>query len=229
MNDRTSFENPAMPSPFPGMDPYLESAGRFPGLHNSLAAEIAGVLDQVLPEPYYAKVDIRLELGIAGSPSPRVRMPDVSAARDPWVTSEGGVATIPAPDVRTTISPYVEFHVETELFEAAFVEIRDPKSDHDLVTLIEILSPSNKSFGKDRPEYLAKRLSILNSAAPLIEIDLLRGGGDRVWHEPNDGDALANLAPPPPIWSPSIAAGNGPGRLVARTKSFRSGSGRCRR
>src|SRR5688572_10540133 len=113
-----------MPAPFPGMDPYLEDSGNFPGLHNALASEIARVLNQTLPEPYYAKVDIRLELGIAGSVSPRLRIPDVTVARHPWSTAEGGIATAPVPDVRTKISPYVDFDVESELYEAAIVEIR---------------------------------------------------------------------------------------------------------
>jgi hypothetical protein len=41
-----------MPSPFPGLDPYLESAGPFPGLHNALATEIARVLNRTLPRGY---------------------------------------------------------------------------------------------------------------------------------------------------------------------------------
>jgi hypothetical protein len=159
MKQGMPVEDPAMPSPFPTMAPYRKSAGNCPGLHNSLAVEIARVLPRILSEPYDSKVDLRLELGIAGSPSPRVCIPDVTAARDPWATSEGG-ATVPAPSVRTMISPRFEFNIEAELFAAAFVEIRDPKSDHDLITLVGIPSPSKKTFGKDRSEYLAKRLSI---------------------------------------------------------------------
>jgi Protein of unknown function (DUF4058) len=54
------------------------------------------------------------------------------------------------------------------------VEIRDT-ANRQLVTAIELLSPSNKR-GDGRAEYLAKRRRILLSTAHLMEIDLLRQG-----------------------------------------------------
>ena len=54
------------------------------------------------------------------------------------------------------------------------VEIRDT-AHRQLVTCIEVLSPTNKR-GEGRDEYLAKRRRILLSAAHLVEIDLLRVG-----------------------------------------------------
>ena len=59
--------------------------------------------------------------------------------------------------------------------ELAFVEIRDRRS-RELVTVIEVLSPSNKQPGSTRDQYLAKRQELLDSRANLVEIDLLRGG-----------------------------------------------------
>ena len=44
-----------MPSPFPGMDPYLESPDWFPCLHDSLIIGILGSLQQRLPESYFAR------------------------------------------------------------------------------------------------------------------------------------------------------------------------------
>jgi Protein of unknown function (DUF4058) len=55
-----------------------------------------------------------------------------------------------------------------------FLEIRD-RLGHDLVTVIELLSPSNKRPGDDREQYLAKRRELLHSPTHLVEIDLLRG------------------------------------------------------
>jgi hypothetical protein len=57
----------------------------------------------------------------------------------------------------------------------AFVEVRDRKS-RELVTVVELLSPSNKRPGADREQYLAKRSALLNGRVNLVEIDLLRGG-----------------------------------------------------
>jgi hypothetical protein len=54
------------------------------------------------------------------------------------------------------------------------VEIRDTAS-RQLVTAVEVLSPTNKR-GDGRQEYLAKRRRILLSTAHLLEIDLLRQG-----------------------------------------------------
>jgi hypothetical protein len=55
-----------------------------------------------------------------------------------------------------------------------FLEIRD-RLDREVVTVIELLSPSNKRPGPDREQYLAKRREILRSPSNLVEIDLLRG------------------------------------------------------
>ena len=44
-----------MPSPFPGMDPYLESPDWFPDLHGSLIFLMKETLRRSLPRPYYAQ------------------------------------------------------------------------------------------------------------------------------------------------------------------------------
>ena len=41
-----------MPSPFPGMDPFLEHPEVFPDLHDSLGATLRESLNARLPEPY---------------------------------------------------------------------------------------------------------------------------------------------------------------------------------
>jgi hypothetical protein len=56
------------------------------------------------------------------------------------------------------------------------IEVRDPSQGHRLVTLIEIVSPANKSSGPDRDAYFQKQAEVLASDASLVEIDLLRGG-----------------------------------------------------
>lgn len=44
-----------MPSPFPGMDPYLEQPDVWPEFHNNLAAEIQGYLNQRIRPRYIAR------------------------------------------------------------------------------------------------------------------------------------------------------------------------------
>jgi hypothetical protein len=55
-----------MRSPFPGMDPYLESPDIWPDFHDQLAGQIARNLNRALPRPYYARLDMRPEVGILG-------------------------------------------------------------------------------------------------------------------------------------------------------------------
>lgn len=56
-----------------------------------------------------------------------------------------------------------------------FLTIRD-RNGNDVVTVVELLSPTNKYAGPDRAQYLVKRREILRSNAHLVEVDLLRGG-----------------------------------------------------
>src|SRR5579884_265029 len=51
-----------MPSPFPGMDPYLEAPDIWPDLHHALAREVTGALNASLPLPYYARLNGRPEV-----------------------------------------------------------------------------------------------------------------------------------------------------------------------
>jgi hypothetical protein len=64
--------------------------------------------------------------------------------------------------------------LEQDVEKVRFLEIRD-RQGRALVTVIEMLSPSNKRAGDDREQYLAKRRELLRSPAHLVEIDLSRG------------------------------------------------------
>jgi hypothetical protein len=80
-------------------------------------------------------------------------------------TSAAGIAA----SVTGRILPDLEMERETRL------EIRDGKS-RELVTVVELLSPTNKKRGTNRNPFLAKRRTLLESSAHYVEIDLLRGG-----------------------------------------------------
>src|SRR5438876_54123 len=138
-----------MPSPFPGMDPYLEAPDIWPDFHEALASEIRAALNQSLPAPYYARLEMRPEVGIVEDGGYRRRIvPDVAIVRPPRAPAEqSGVAILEAP--RAIISPSFEVNVASESIRHPFVEIRDPSRGHRLVTLIEIASPSNKRPGPD--------------------------------------------------------------------------------
>jgi hypothetical protein len=56
------------------------------------------------------------------------------------------------------------------------VEILDAYNDMRLVTLIEVLSPTNKRPGPGRDSYISKQQEVLERDCHLVEVDLLRDG-----------------------------------------------------
>lgn len=163
-----------MPSPFPGMDPYLEHPEVFPDLHDSLTIYLREYLQPRLPEPYFAGIGSRVWVEISQryiEPDVNVLRPRNGNATNP--SSGGGVAVAARPRSEPVVVtvPHDE-HRET------FVEIHARQDKHDrLVTCIEILSLANKTPGEHGRElYLRKQKEILDSKTNLVEIDLLRGG-----------------------------------------------------
>ena len=171
-----------MPSPFPGMDPYLEHPRWFHGFHNKLITYLEEQLQPRLPDKYYAQGGERVWLELTR----RHVEPDVNVMREHQAThrgrSQGGVA-VAEPNVRTeveaaravliTVKYYPPYeHIET------FLEIRERQSGQDrLVATIEVLSRSNKTPSHQGfDQYRKKQRAVLSGQAHLIEIDLLRKG-----------------------------------------------------
>jgi hypothetical protein len=53
-----------MPSPFPGMDPYLEAPDVWADFQDRFAGQISAELNRALPAPHYARLEMRPEVGI---------------------------------------------------------------------------------------------------------------------------------------------------------------------
>lgn len=160
-----------MPSPFPGIDPYLEGR-EWTSLHHSLAEEFLRQLAPGLRPRYRALCEKRFVAETPGSVSVTTSDLYPDGAITPSEIAE--VSAAPASIQMRTLIPAPIPHVT--------VEIRTVDG-HRLVTAIEILSPSNKR-GHGREEYLAKRQKILLSEAHLVEIDLLRRGARVPMAEP---------------------------------------------
>jgi hypothetical protein len=167
-----------MPSPFPGMDPYLEAPHVWPGFHHKFASELSTELNGILPVPYYAELEMRPELGIVEQEEERQRVvPDVTVVRHPSLPrAPGGEAVVVVERPRRDISPSIDSAMSLGKIRHHFVEIRDPSQGHKLITLIEIVSPSNKRAGPDREAYGFKQREVLESDANLIELDFVRAG-----------------------------------------------------
>lgn len=189
-----------MPSPFPGMDPWLEAADIWPDFHDRFASEMSAVLNATLPAPYYARLQMRPEIGVvdddAGTVYRRRVIPDVTVVESKRGGVGGGVGLAMAAMPRTGISDYLELIVPDAGGRHLSVEICDPRRRHRLITFIEIVSPANKMPGDDRRSYLEKHNDVFGSDASLIEIDLLRGGR-RLLPNVLVERKLSELEPPP--------------------------------
>ena len=158
-----------MPTPFPGMDPYLEHSDLWMDFHNRLIVALADDLAPRLRPRYYVSIEERTYLaGLTGLTF--ASRPDVAVVASTQVAYRTTTTTRPAsPGIVTVELPEPDFVTET------YLEVR--AGDGDLVvTVVEILSPSNKLPGEGRNRYERKRMKVLSVHTHLVEIDLLRAG-----------------------------------------------------
>ncbi|GAB1539581.1 DUF4058 family protein [Scytonema sp. NUACC21] len=156
-----------MPSPLPGMNPYLENPEFWSEFHSRMIVAIADKLDDCLSRDYRVAVEKRVYLSEAGE-SVLVGIPDVSVTSSVPKTTQASTST-------AVVEPLnIEVPIAEEIQER-FLEIREGAT-RNVITTIELLSPKKKRTGEGRSAYLQKRQKILTSRTHLVEIDLLRGG-----------------------------------------------------
>jgi len=159
-----------MPSPFPGMNPWLEQDHLWPDVHNGLLGAIKERLVAQVRPKYVVLFEQHVYLHEPPFESPRLMgRADVSVAEP----RRGGVALAEATEVEAPAEVDL-VEVDLDIERVPYLEIRD-RLDRTLITVIELLSPSNKK-GEDRRRYLLKRRHVLSGGAHFVEIDLLRGG-----------------------------------------------------
>ena len=163
-----------MPSPFPGMNPYLEQPSVWEDFHMAFATQIRESLATQVRPNFLVKLEERVFIHEPSSNERRkfLGKPDI-ALFEASAAHESSVATFdPALNqVKSILATIPDVEIERH----AVIEIRD-RLDRQLVTMIEVLSPSNKRYGPDREQYLLKRATLMFSSASIVEIDLLRGG-----------------------------------------------------
>lgn len=160
-----------MPTPFPGMDPYLERSGLWPQIHSTLAVEIQHFLTPLLRPRYHVAIEERTYLTVL-PPGESINIPDVLLVSS-WDDMEDDTAVAVA--TPKTVKPIVGDLPMPETVIERYLEVRDVVT-REVVTVIEILSPTNKTVRKNRIQYEQKRLEILSSLTHLVEIDLIRKG-----------------------------------------------------
>ena len=72
-----------MPSPFPGMDPYLEDPGLWPDVHHEIISEIRAALNLNLRLRYVCRVDLRVYRLDNDDPGRTALVPDVRVEKSP--------------------------------------------------------------------------------------------------------------------------------------------------
>jgi hypothetical protein len=179
-----------MPSPFPGMDPYLEARAIWPDVYASLITYMREALQPQLRPKYIARIGERLQLArIGGSYVPDVLL--VKGVREPTpvLTTDKAAVPVDEPQLLDTLD---------EAYREPFIEIV-ARETGEVVTLIELLSPANK-IGDGRDQYLQKQTDLLATEVNLVEIDLLGYGKETVLArnatilEPADWRYLINIS-----------------------------------
>ena len=161
-----------MSSPFPGMDPYLENADLWSGFHAPFLVALQNRLAPLVRPKYFVRVEERVYLSDEEDPGRRV-VPDVRVVafeQRPWRRPQpnpgGGVIAVSVPVVEQR---------DEEVHEH-YLEVRD-RVDRSVVTVVELLSPSNKIPGsRGRTAFVQKRREVYATDTHWVEIDLLRGG-----------------------------------------------------
>jgi hypothetical protein len=162
---------PAMPSPFPGIDPYLESQGYWPDFHARFITYCCDALNDLLPETYDARIDERLRLFELSEPERTMALPDV-AIHEVGTGRRGSLQT--SAGILTLEPVTIDLPIELVEVRDRLIEIRH-RPGRNLVTAIEVLSPTNKS-GEGFHDYCSKRRSLIRQQVHLVEFDFLIRG-----------------------------------------------------
>jgi len=154
------------------MDPYLEDPRLWPDAHHELISTYRALLNRVIRPKYVARVEERLYMVADDDPELEIRrVPDIqiekyTGAVPPGPNGASAGLMIAGSVVVRTRDPIREGRVEIREVDGG-----------DVVTVIELLSPSNKLPGAaGRQSFLKKRAEVLASSANWVEIDLLRVG-----------------------------------------------------
>lgn len=192
-----------MPSPFPGMNPYLEQEDAWHDFHERFLITAAEIINAQVGVNYIVKIDEHVYIhDVSGERRAFLGRADLSVAGRRGAEAASSATGVLEAPVKVRL-PIVD--VETE----SFLEIRDRRTRH-LITVLELLSPSNKSVGRDREQYIDKRNQLLARRVHFVELDLLRGGPRMPFEDlpPCDYYALVSRPEPrpeAPLWPIRLA------------------------
>lgn len=150
------------------MNPFFER--QWQDAHASLLLYLRDALQERLPVDLVARTEEEV-IAVGTGHAAAAYRPDVQV-RQPWTLAEPTVSSVAAPGTPPPASEPIRVRLEDEA--ERWVEIHDGTGR--LITVIELLSPTNKLESLDRDRYLRKRATFISSGANLVEIDLVRQG-----------------------------------------------------
>ena len=171
-----------MPSPFPGMNPFLEKPSKWRDFHGNFLVRVQVQLTAQIRPAYIAETEDHVYLHELSAEERAEARRVLAGIGDVVVKRRGGNMSPFEPAGGGVVAAVAEPTVRRQLDTVTVVENREPylrivdRETREVVTVIELLSPTNKRPGSDRDAFLAKRDRVLASRAGYVEIDLLRGG-----------------------------------------------------
>jgi hypothetical protein len=167
----------AMPSPFPGMDPFLETQPRWEIFHDWFIHELARLS---LPRAASVGCWIDVERDVYGEdPSGEMVLIGeaddvftVSSRESEWSGNGAATAILAAP---RAVRDVVVDPEGAGRHRQHYLVVRENQKWPRALAVVELLSPANKK-GSYARTYHAKRVKMLASWTHFMEIDLLRDG-----------------------------------------------------
>ena len=202
-----------MPSPFPGIDPYLESQDLWPDFHVRFTATLCDAISEQLPDPYVARIDERMNLVERPQEEVKRIRPDLAVVqqRPGRTAAETGQGTL-------TLEPVTNSLRFLEEYREVFIEILH-WPNHKVVAVVELLAPGNKA-GNTRRDYLVMRNGLMNHDVHLIELDFLVGGRRLPMEQPLPPEATITHSSRVPSVGPIAMCSHG--RSATPCRPFRS-------
>jgi hypothetical protein len=151
------------------MDPYLEQSGGWSDFHTTFINYLRNAINDRLPDAYDARIEERVTLIESFDKPGQSFEPDVLLGREREAVA-GKSANVAG---SALLEPVRLPLIMPEKERQSYIEIYD-YPEQSLITVIELLSPTNKSQGRE--EYLIKRDAILSAEVHLVELDLLVNG-----------------------------------------------------
>ena len=167
------------------MDPYLEA--HWLDVHPRLIVEASNQIQGQLGDSLIARIEERLIVEDPSSDVSRRIGPDVR------VVEYGGGDSPVAPAGGIALAEPIVLTAEAEAFAQRFIEIIDLSTGGRVITVIEFVSPANKTSGDGLEKFRQKQSECRGAGVNLVEIDLTRGGQRQLlahrWHDARQYDS----------------------------------------